>query len=48
MTKQRFKNQIQQFKTYPVADINCDYNLVIVETQLRYKKIKKGGIVKLD
>lgn len=46
MTKQRFKNQIKQCKTYPGADIDSDHNLVIMETQLKYKKIKKNGITK--
>jgi len=46
MTKQRFKNQIKQCKTHPGTDINSDHNLVIIETQLKYKKIKKDKISK--
>ncbi|XP_060873900.1 craniofacial development protein 2-like [Metopolophium dirhodum] len=42
ITKQRFKNQIKQCKTYPGADIDSDHNLIIMETNLKYKKIKKG------
>jgi maltooligosyltrehalose synthase len=41
MTKQRFKNQIKQCKTYPGADINSDHNLLIMESELKYKNIKK-------
>ncbi|KAL4083803.1 hypothetical protein QTP88_029119 [Uroleucon formosanum] len=41
ITKQRFKNQIKQCKTYPGADIDSDHNLIIMETNLKYKKIKK-------
>lgn len=45
MTKQ-FKNQIKQCKTYPGADINSDHNLIIIETQLIYKKIEKVELLK--
>lgn len=44
MTKQRSKNQIKQCKTYPGADIDSNHNLVITETNLKCKKIKKGEI----
>lgn len=46
MTKQRFRNQVKQCKTYPGADINSDHNLVIMETQLKYKILKKGRCIK--
>jgi len=38
--------KIKQSKTSPGADINSSHNLVIMLTQLKYKKIKKGGIYK--
>jgi hypothetical protein len=37
-TKQRFKNQIKQYKTYSGADINSDHNLVMMEIQLNSKE----------
>lgn len=46
MTKQRFRNQVKQCKTYPGADINSDHNLVIMETQLKYKTLKKSRSIK--
>jgi len=41
MTKQRFRNQIKQCKAYPGADINSEHNLIIMESELKYKNIKK-------
>lgn len=41
MTKQRFRNQIKQCKAYLGADINSDHNLLIMESELKYKNIKK-------
>jgi hypothetical protein len=38
----RYKNQVKQCKSYHGADINSDHNLVIMESQLRHKKIKKA------
>lgn len=46
MTKQRFKNQIKQCKNYLGADMNSDHNLVIMETQLKYKKLRKLKLLK--
>jgi hypothetical protein len=41
LVRGRYKNQVKQCKSYPGADINSDQNLVIMESQQRYKKIKK-------
>lgn len=46
MTKKRFRNQVKQCKTYPGADINSDHNFVIIETQLKYKKLRKDRSTK--
>lgn len=46
ITKQHFKNQIKQCKTYSGADINSDHNLIIMETQLIYKKTEKLELLK--
>lgn len=46
MTKQRFRNQVKQCKMYSGADINSDHNVVIMETQLKYKKLRKGKGIK--
>ncbi|CAI6343800.1 unnamed protein product [Macrosiphum euphorbiae] len=46
MTKQRFRNQIKQCKAYPGADINSDHNLLIMESELKYKNIKKKNNIK--
>jgi hypothetical protein len=37
----RYKNRVKQCKSYPSADTTGDPNLVIMESQQRYKKIKK-------
>ena len=41
LVRERYKNQVKQCKSYPGADINSDHNLVLMESLLRYKKIKK-------
>ena len=41
MTKQRFRNQIKKCKTYLGVDININHNLLIMESELKYKNIKK-------
>lgn len=46
MTKQRFRNQIKHFKAYPKADINSDDNLLIIESEIKYKNIKKKNNIR--
>jgi exonuclease III len=41
LVKGRYKNQVKQGKSYPGRDINNDHDLVIMESQLGYKKIKQ-------
>lgn len=41
ITKQRFRNQIKQCKAYPGADIKSDHSLIIIESEFKYKNIKK-------
>ncbi|XP_071439048.1 craniofacial development protein 2-like [Hetaerina americana] len=37
----RYRNKVKQCKSYPGADINCDHKLFVMDSQLRYKKIKE-------
>ncbi|KAF2889042.1 hypothetical protein ILUMI_17131 [Ignelater luminosus] len=39
LTKQRFKNQIKDCKSYPEADIDNDHNLVMMESNLKFKRL---------
>lgn len=32
---------MKQWKAYPGADIDCDHNLFVLETELKLKTIKK-------
>jgi hypothetical protein len=41
LVRGRYKNKVKQCRSYPGTGINSDRNLVIMESQLRYKKIKK-------
>ncbi|XP_071450093.1 uncharacterized protein [Hetaerina americana] len=41
LVRRRYKNQVKQCKSYFGSDINSDHNLVIMESQLRYKKFKR-------
>lgn len=41
LARNRYKNQVKYFKSYPGADINSDHNLVIMEENLSLKKRKK-------
>jgi hypothetical protein len=41
LVRRKYKNQVKHCKTYPEADINIEHNLVAMESQLRYKKIRK-------
>ena len=49
LTKQRFRNQILDCKTFPGADIDSDHNLVVMKCRLKLKKItRKGGVRRWD
>lgn len=39
--KQRFRNQVQNCHAYPGADIDSDHNLVMMKSELRFKKLVK-------
>ena len=46
ITKQRYRNQILDCKTYPGADMDSDHNLVVMKCRLNFKKIMKKREVK--
>lgn len=46
VTIHRFRNQIKQCKAYPGADINSDHNILIMESELKYKNIKNNNNIK--
>lgn len=43
MVKNRFKNQVNDSRSYPGADIDSDHNLVMMKCNLKLKKIKRRG-----
>jgi len=38
----RYKNQIKSSKFYPGADTECDYNLVMIKSELKFKRLEKS------
>ncbi|KAI5711321.1 hypothetical protein M8J75_016072 [Diaphorina citri] len=41
LVKERFKNQVKNCRSYPGADIGSDHNLVMMNAELKYKKLEK-------
>jgi exonuclease III len=46
MVQERFRNSIKKACAHPGADIGSDHNLVIVEMELRLKKVKRALVRK--
>eukprot|EP00794_Sanderia_malayensis_P015552 gene15552-17137_t len=45
MVRQRFRNCVQQVKTYPGADVGSDHNPVVMRVKIKLKKIQKPKIM---
>lgn len=41
LVRKRFRNQDRKCKTYSGADVDSDHNLLMVESNFMYKKLKK-------
>lgn len=41
LVRKRFRNQIRKCKTYPGADVDSDYNLLMMKSSVTYIKLKK-------
>ncbi|KAL4107862.1 hypothetical protein QTP88_018144 [Uroleucon formosanum] len=41
LVRKRFRNQVRRCKTYPGADVNSDHNLLMMKSNVTYKKLKK-------
>lgn len=41
LVRKRFRNQVRRCKTYPGADVDSDHNLLMMKSNVTYKKLKK-------
>lgn len=41
LVRKRFRNQVRKCKTYPGADVYTDHNLLMMKSNVTYKKLKK-------
>ena len=48
LVKQRFKNQVKDSRSYPGCDVGCDHVLVMMTSELKFKRIKKRNRCKWD
>jgi hypothetical protein len=42
LVRKRFKNQVRRCKTYLGADVNSNHNLLIMKSNVTYKKLNKS------
>src|SRR3981081_4163613 len=42
LVRQRFRNSVKNAKSYPGADVYSDHNLVMMNVEVKLKKVKKG------
>ena len=42
LVKQKFRNQVKDSMSYPGADIDNDYNPVIIKCSLKFRATKKA------
>ena len=40
--RQRYGNTVKNSRSYPGADVVSDYNLVLMDVKIRFKKIKRS------
>lgn len=43
LVKKQFRNQVKDSRSYPIADIDSDHNLVMMTCKLKFKKIETNG-----
>uniref|UniRef100_A0A8D8Z0H2 Craniofacial development protein 2 n=1 Tax=Cacopsylla melanoneura TaxID=428564 RepID=A0A8D8Z0H2_9HEMI len=48
MVKKRFKNQVKNCRSHPGADIGSDHNLVMMHSELKYKKLTKKNRTNIE
>ncbi|KAL4149828.1 hypothetical protein QTP88_003684 [Uroleucon formosanum] len=41
LVRKRFRNQVRRCKTYPGADVDSDHNLLMMKSNVTYKKLNK-------